>query len=368
MRNVRSVKTLADGTAVLSTRAATALVVTSGISAASIAFFARSLTDAGLSAAAVVLFRFAATVLITGRSIALSGPKRAASTWAFVAGFALGLGWVCYVMAIETLQVATVAAIYMTYPAFALVATWAIAGAAPATRGVLGAVLVLAGALIAVGPTGAGVSSWTILLAFAAPLSFGFVVAVLSDRVHALQPIETIAATSLGAFLGLVPIVATQPLDAVIPADGRTWVLAISVGLLTSLIPMVCFVVGAPVVGSARAGAAASLELPMVFVIAWTILGEPPTLAQVAGGTVILLAVMVSPARRSPDDDQQLETRRRRRPRLRPARLQAPPGRRDGRQASLRPGRSGPQSGALLGTTSSRRHRRGRSVRAGRSV
>lgn len=196
MRNVRSVKISAGGPAVLSTRTATALVVTSGISAASIAFFARSLTEAGLSAAAVVFFRFASTVLVTGRSIALSAPKRAASAWAFAGGVALGLGWVSYVLAIEQLHVATVAAIYMTYPAFALVASWLIAGGRPGARGWMGAALVLTGASVAVGPTGAGFASWIIVLAFAAPISFGFVVAVMSDRVHVLRPIEVIAAMS----------------------------------------------------------------------------------------------------------------------------------------------------------------------------
>jgi len=279
-------------------------LVTSGVSAASIAFFARSLTEAGLSAAAVVFFRFAATVLITGRRIALTDRKRVDSAWAFVAGLALGLGWVGYVLAIERLPVPLVATIYMTYPAFTLLATWLISGGRPASRAVAGAALVLTGAFIAVGPADAGVGGWVVLLAVAAPVTFGLVVAVMSDRVHALQPVETIAATSLGAFVGLVPLVVAQPLDAVIPADARTWLLAIGIGLLTSLLPMMLFVVGAPVVGSARAAAAASLELPTVFLIAWVLLAEPPTLAQLAGGTVILLAIMVSPTRRAPGDNQ----------------------------------------------------------------
>jgi drug/metabolite transporter (DMT)-like permease len=297
---VRFAKGWASGDTVVSERTATVLVITSGVSAASIAFFARSLTDAGLSAGAVVFFRFAATVAFTGRRIAPTGHKRSPTAWAFAAGLAVGFGWVTYVLAIERLDVATVGAIYMTYPAFALVASWLISRVRPAARGSLGAALVLTGALIAIGPTDAGFGGWIVLVAFVAPISFGFVVAVLSERVHALQPIERIAATSVGAIVGLLPIVVMQPVDAVVPADGRTWVLVVGIGLLTSLLPMGCFVVGAPVVGSARAAVAGGVELPTVFLIAWALLGEPPTPAQLVGGAIIVAAVVVSPTRPPP--------------------------------------------------------------------
>lgn len=210
------------------------------------------------------------------------------------------VGWVTYVLAIERLDVATVGAIYMTYPAFALVASWLISRVRPGARSVLGASLVLTGALIAIGPTDAGFGGRIVLIAFKAPISFGFVVAVLSERAHALQPVERIAATSVGAFVGLLPAIAVQPLDSVIPADARTWLLVVGIGLLTSLLPMGCFVLGAPVVGSARAAVAGGVELPAVFVIAWALLGEPPTITQLAGGVIIVAAVTVSPTRPPP--------------------------------------------------------------------
>jgi drug/metabolite transporter (DMT)-like permease len=318
MHNVRFVKALASGDAVVSERTATVLVVASGVSAASIAFFARSLTDAGLSAGAIVFFRFAATVAVTGRNIVLTENKRSASTWAFAAGMAVGLGWVTYVLAIERLDVATAGAIYMTYPVFALAASSVIVRRRPARRGLLGATLVLTGAVIAIGPPDAGFDGWMVLVAFAAPISFGVVVAVLSERVQALQPVERIAATSVGAIVALIPIVVIQPLDSVIPANGRTWLLVVGIGLLTSLLPMGCFVVGAPVVGSARAAVAGAVELPTVFVIAWVLLGEPPTFTQLVGGAVIVAAVAVSPTRPPPIATARPRPRRPLRPKARP--------------------------------------------------
>lgn len=203
-------------------------------------------------------------------------------------------------IAIERLEVATVGAIYMTYPVFALAASWAVARVRPGRRGVLGAMLVLLGATIAIRPADAGAGGWAVLVAFAAPISFGFVVAVLSERVLALQPVERIAATSVGALTGLTPIVAMQPLDSVVLRDASTWLLVMGIGVVTSLIPMGTFVLGAPVVGSARAAIAGGVELPTVFVIAWLVFGEPPTPAHLVGGAIIVVAVTVSPTRPPP--------------------------------------------------------------------
>ncbi|MEM8745399.1 MAG: DMT family transporter [Actinomycetota bacterium] len=309
-------RSLARGDASIGERAATALVVVSGVSAAFIAFFARSLTDAGLAASAVVFFRFIATSLITAPGIALSREKRSATIWAFGAGLAVGLGWITYVLAIERLDVASVGAIYMTYPVFALVAGWGLFGVRPALRGVVGATMVLLGAAVAVGLSGVTSDGGAVLLALAAPVSFGLVVAVLSERVDVLRPFERIAATSMGAMVGLIPVVAAQPFDSVIPADGRTWALVLGVGLLTSLIPMGSFVIGAPVVGSARAAIAGGVELPTVFVIAWLLLGEPPTFAQLVGGAIIVAAVVVSPTRPPPIATARPRVRSRRRQRV----------------------------------------------------
>lgn len=297
IRNVRFATNLSRRTSHLSQRAATLMVVASGIATAFVAFFARSLTSAGLAPVAVSFFRFGATVALTGRFVSFSREKRSASTWAMGAGLCLGVGWVAYVAAIEQLDVATVGAVYMTYPVFALAASRLLFDVRLSMRGIAGAVLVMIGAGIAIGPSTATAASATLLVAFAAPISFGVVVAVLSERVHVLEPLERISATSIGALVGLIPIVAMQPIDTVLPDDTRTWALVLSVGMFTSLLPMGLFVLGAPVVGSGRAATAGGIELPTVFVIGWILLDEPPTAAQIIGGALIVVAVVISPTR-----------------------------------------------------------------------
>lgn len=297
IRNVRFATNLGRWTSHLSQRAATFMVIGSGVATAFVAFFARNLTDAGLAPVAVAFFRFGATVALTARFVSFSRDKRSASTWAMGAGLCLGVGWVAYVAAIEQLDVATVGAAYMTYPVFALAASRLLFHERLSRRSLAGASLVIIGAGIAIGPSTATVGSATLLVAFAAPISFGFVVAVLSERVHILDPLERISATSIGALAGLIPIVATQPIDSVLPDRTATWALVLSIGLFTSLLPMGLFVLGAPVVGSGRAATAGGIELPTVFAIAWILLDEPPTTAQILGGTLIVAAVAISPTR-----------------------------------------------------------------------
>jgi len=313
IQNVRFATDLHRRTSHLSERTATLMVVGSGVATAFVAFFASTLTDAGLAPVAVAFFRFGATVALTARFVNFSGDKRSASTWALGAGLALGLGWVAYVAAIEQFDVATVGAIYMTYPVFALASSRVLFRARLMTRSIAGALLAMVGAGIAIGPSTTTAGSVTLLAAFAAPISFGFVVAVLSERVHVLEPLERISATSTGAVVGLIPIVAMQPIDEILPGDTTTWVLVLSIGLFTSLLPMGLFVLGAPVVGSGRAATAGGVELPTVFVIAWVLLHEPPTAAQILGGSLIVAAVAISPTRPPAIATVRPRSRRRRR-------------------------------------------------------
>lgn len=313
MHNVRFVSDLGRRTQDISERTATGMVVASGIATAFVAFFARNLTDAGLAPVAVAVFRFGATVVLTAKFVTFSREKQSATMWAMGSGLFLGMGWIAYVSAIERLDVATVGAVYMTYPVFALVASRWLFGLRVSARGVGAAVLVMIGAAIAIGPSVPVGSRAVLIVAFAAPVTFGLVVAVLSERVHALKPLERISATSIGALAGLIPVVVMQPVDSIVPGDATTWVLVISIGLFTSLLPMGLFVLGAPVVGSGRAATAGGVELPAVFAIAWLLLGERPTFAQMVGATLIVVAVLISPTR--PPAIATARPRRGRRPR-----------------------------------------------------
>jgi drug/metabolite transporter (DMT)-like permease len=139
-----------------STAAASVLVATAACAFAFVAFFARGLAEAGLASASVAFYRYGLAAVITARFLALGPAKRRATAWAMASGLGMGLGWIAYVEAIRTIEVATVGVIYMTYPLFTLGAAWLLFGLRPTGRAVMACVLIAAAAVGALSPAAVG--------------------------------------------------------------------------------------------------------------------------------------------------------------------------------------------------------------------
>ena len=123
--------------------------------------------------------------------------------------------------------------------------------------------IVLLASIVAMGPELGGETD-VLVVAFAAPLSFGFAVAVLTERLASLRPIERVAPIAFGSTVGLLPIMATQPFDASIPSSLSTWVLALGIALFTAIGPQWMYSSAAPRVGPARAAVAGSVAHEML--------------------------------------------------------------------------------------------------------
>jgi len=283
---------------------ATALVVLASVGFGSVPVFVRGLTEGGMAPHAVALYRYA-----LGAVLFLPAMVAARAQWRLllagtVAGLAVGLGWIAYVRAIETLPVATVGVVYMTFPVFALIASWALFGEPPTARGLAATGVVAAAAALAAGPAAFGPeASGALFLSFLAPATFGTAIAVL---VHLLPPLPVLArmgAISSGSVLGLLPLVVVTPADAVLPADGRALVLVAGIALATALVPQLLYTFFAPVVGAARAATAGAVELPTMMLLGWLALGEAITPLQAVAAAMIAGAVALSPGRkaRAPD-------------------------------------------------------------------
>jgi len=279
---------------------ATLLVVLTSILMGSVPVFARELTDAGLSAVSVSFYRnLLGTVVLVGL-LRFSRPKRRATFWALAAGLFMGLGWTAYVRAVEVVPVSTAGVIYMSYPLFAIVLAWALFGQQATTRSLFSGVVVLAASFVALGAELDGDDSEILLVAFAAPVSFGFAVAVLTERLSSLRPIERVAPIAFGSTVGLLPLIATQTWDESIPGDLRTWGLAIGIALFTAIGPQWIYSSAAPNVGPARAAVAGSAELPMMFLVGYLWFDEALTPEQGIAGIMVLCAILLVPARQSP--------------------------------------------------------------------
>lgn len=270
------------------------------------ALVGRGLIASGMSPAAVAFYRFVIAAVATSGALALSPSKRSATVWGLASGVAMGIGWLAYMSVVDALPVATLGVIYLTYPMFTMLTLWLVFGRRPSARAVVGGLVIVTAAVLALGGSGsmvsaggAGDGSGRLLttwgLALVAPITFGLSVAVLTERLVVLDPFERLAGVTLGGVVGLLPLVLALPARAVVPQTGSAALLVLAIGVGSSLLPMTVYSMAAPCVGGTRAAAAGSLELPSMFVLGWLILGEPVSTIQWMAGGLILMAVLATP-------------------------------------------------------------------------
>ena len=284
----------------MGTTVATLLVVASSVMMGLVPVFARELTSAGLSPVSVSFYRNLLGFVVLGSLLRFDAIRRRATVWALVAGLGMGLGWVAYVRAVEVVPISTAGVIYMSYPVFAILLAWVLFKQPPTTRALLSGGLVLTASIVAVGGEVSGRDADVLLVAFAAPLSFGFAIAVLTERLSVLRPIERVAPIAAGSTIGLLPMVLLQPADETLPGDARTLLLAIGIAALTAIGPQWMYSSAAPHVGPARAAVAGSVELPTMFLVGYLVFDEALTAQQGIAGLLVLVAVLVVPSRQSP--------------------------------------------------------------------
>ncbi|WP_422371229.1 DMT family transporter [Hoeflea sp.] len=270
------------------------LLATLGVIAASVGFglvpyFARGLTSEGMAAHSIAFYRyaFAATVLLP--FIWRARAHWRALMWGVCAGASMGLGWVGYVQAVKVVPVSVAGILYMTYPVFTLLIAWIMFGDRPHFRSVVASLMILLAA--AIGPSPGAVTASHIpalLLSLAAPLGFGFGITVLVHRLNALGALARLASASLGAVVGLAPLILATPATALFPGTVSGWWLVAGIAFGSALIPQMLFTVCAPVIGTARTAVAGSFELPTMFLVGWFAFAEPVGLNQWIACAIII--------------------------------------------------------------------------------
>ena len=275
----------------LSPATATLAILATSLAYAFAPVFARWLTDAGLAPVSVSFARFALTGVVLARFVDRRPEARAATWWAAASGVCMALGWIAHVHVIETVDVATAAVAYLTFPLFALAASAALTGRRPTGRAVVAGALVVVGAAVGLGGAPGGATPVVLI----APATMGFAIAVLTDRLGPLAPLARLAPVAGGASVGLLPLLVATPVDEVIPT-GSTWFVVAGMGIVCSLVPMTIFGAVAPRLGAARAAVAGATELPWTFVTAALVLGETIRTTHLVAAAVILAAVALTPA------------------------------------------------------------------------
>lgn len=262
-------------------------------------YFSRGLTDQGIAPYAVAFYRYilAATILLP--TLLSHRSMWREIVWGMVAGVVMGLGWVGYVTALETVPASTLGVLYMTYPVFTIVIAWVLFGDQPTQRGLVAAGLIVLAAIIAGSPASVPPDQIpTLLISLAAPLGFGLGICVLVHRLSRIAPLARIASVSLGSVIGLAPLILSSEIGEILPGNGASWFLIVGIGLVTALIPQLIYTICSPVIGAAHTAVIGSIELPTMFAVGVLAFGEAITLAQ-AGACVLVLGAMALTQSRS---------------------------------------------------------------------
>ncbi len=275
------------------------IVASSSLAFGLVPYFARILSEMGLAAAAIAFYRYAFTPVILFRHIKLDATHRKATLWGIAAGMGTGLGWIGYVSSLDSMPVSTAGILYMTYPIFTLLFSRVIFGEALTLRASVAAVLILGAAILGAGELSAdGTDMRTIALALTAPLSFGFVINVITYKLVSLPATARMTTVPLGSMIVLTPILFTLPTTQVLPQSLEAVIALCLLGSVTALIPNALYMRFAPKIGANASAVAGSIELPTMFVVGWLAFGEPLSAQQAVAGTIILLAITLSSARR----------------------------------------------------------------------
>lgn len=261
-------------------------------------YFSRNLTDQGLAPHAVAFYRYviAAVILLPAFLTQLKAWREL--VWGLCAGAAMGLGWIGYVTAVETMPASTVGVLYMTYPVFTVVIAWALFADTPSRRALIASILIILAAIIAGNPSSVPPNQLaTLAISLAAPLGFGFGICVLVHRLSRIPSLARIASVSLGSVLALVPLVVTSTSAEILPQDFDTWMLILGIAVVSALVPQLIYTVSSPIIGASRTAVIGSVELPTMFLVSMFAFGETLTFSQLMACALIVIAIVVTRSR-----------------------------------------------------------------------
>lgn len=261
-------------------------------------YFSRNLTDQGLAAHSVAFYRYIITAVILLPAFLSQLKAWRELVWGLCAGAGMGLGWIGYVRAVETIPASTVGVLYMTYPVFTVVIAWAMFADPPSRRALLASGLIFLAAIIAGNP--AAVPSQdlpTLIFSLAAPLGFGFGICVLVHRLSRIPPLARIASVSLGSVLALSPLVATSTAAEILPADADTWIMILGIAVVSAFVPQLIYTVSSPIIGASRTAVIGSVELPTMFLVGMFAFGETLTIAQLSACALVITAIVLTRSR-----------------------------------------------------------------------
>jgi len=269
------------------------MVAIAGICFGLAPYFVRSLMGAETDPSVIAFARFALTALVMLPFLSLSGRKGSATFMGIVAGILMGFGWIGFIMTITHATVAHAGVIYMSYPMFTMLFAWVLLGDPPGPRGFLAGFMVLTAVYICLTPdVVAHLTLKGIAIALAAPLSFGFAVAVMSGWLGRLSPLERLACVPFGACIGLAPVMWVTTGGQLVP-ESADWMMLIGLAVVTLLVPGVLYAIAAPRIGLLRTAIGGSIELPAMVFFGVFLLDDAVRERDLAAIVLVVAAILV---------------------------------------------------------------------------
>jgi drug/metabolite transporter (DMT)-like permease len=276
---------------------------------ATLGIFGRLASNAGADAATTLLVRFGLAAVVFAAVLAATGrwrtlrrlPRRVVLTGLALgaAGYSVQSG--LFFAAIGRLDVSLVALLLYTYPAFVTLAALALGRLAPSPR--IGAALALASAGVVLVLLAAGTGAFDVtgaLMAFGASVTYTAYILVSDGIIGDVDPFALALLVLTGATVSFsVAGVATGSIDFALPAEAWLWLVLIA--LVSTVVAVSAFFAGLRRVGPSEAAILSTFEPPVTVALAFAALGERLSVAQLAGGALVLAAVVLLqlPARRA---------------------------------------------------------------------
>jgi drug/metabolite transporter (DMT)-like permease len=284
------------------------LCLVSAAAFGTLGIFGRLAADAGASIATTLLVRFAIAAAIFALVLRVTGgwarmrqlPRHVVLTGLGLgaAGYSLQSG--LYFAAIERLDVSLVSLLLYTYPAFVTVAALMLGRASPSLRTVAALAVASAGLVLVLLAAGTGTFDLAgALLALAASVTYTTYI-LISDRIiGAVDPFALAALVLTGATASFaVTGLATGSLDLALPAEAWLWLLLIAT--VSTVVAVSAFFAGLRRVGPSEAAILSTFEPVVTVALAFMVLSERLTPAQLAGGALVLAAVVMLQLRPRP--------------------------------------------------------------------
>jgi len=277
------------------------LCLVSAAAFGTLGIFGKLASDAGANVASTLLVRFSLAGAVFALILIATGgwaklrrlPRRVVLTGLGLGAFGYSLQSGLYFVAIERLDVSMVALLLYTYPAFVTLAAIALGRASTSPRTVAALVLASCGLVLVLLAAGTGAFDVAgALLALGASLTYTTYIMVSDGVVGEVDPFALALLVLTGASASFaIGGLATGSIDLSLPADAWLWLVLIA--LVSTVLAVSTFFAGLRRVGPSEAAILSTFEPPVTVVLAFFVLGERLTPAQLAGGALVLAAVVL---------------------------------------------------------------------------